>query len=889
MRGFNPKFMSLGVAIAGIDASALPDWVKGFSVVQSQPSSYVVAQGIGVYSIENLYDSSISATACKKDLNGLIAFFPDLDARIGLYPSVMTDLKNNPSAYQVQLVAPVGFFSEAFIPELGTIYEKDILTHATVMRAVYPNATDLSNKVGDGTTGHVIFGKYRDDTITNPLTLGTTPESDLRYSVLSAEELEIHGTLNGDDILLGTSRNTIVKLTLDTNIYMTENGTNTKNSETARPFHEPFYIINLVRTGAAIPKGNTSIYQSTGHYQKLQSDVGEGTGESLIIDLVDERVTDYVYVDGQLWVCYNYFGSGHAAADAALIALNAGTPITDEWGNTVHGVVRYKQAGNMYQLVFSEDGLTSANPDYLIPTLGDLIEVRYNSNSPLIVFGGDYVVSENVGAIVDVAGAIINCAFPYAYFKVSGVDKVDTLRSVRQWVVESVLLTRTNTPFITNDAYPNRAYQIKPSWDRATSHLSNFNKGEYLDFAVDCGVDPRWVTDYEDEMINLFHGGFVLPQTINSDYSKKGSRSYVTLPTVGFTPKTYFPNRVHWSMTRNVSTQDTPNIKTFLATAVWDMDSKQGAITRAFDVRTGEGYDLFVFTEQGICRLITNRQLISTMDGNNLGIIPPEGAFIQAEDWMNKSVGIPKVLSRLTVEHLEQLFFVGETEVYVFGSQGLQPIGEGFKRTLTPWISSMLGSAVVEDMGAVGYSRYDEVIFLHDGIAYVYNYGIKSWVGTRVYTGIDKMVCDNKIGTLLGFNYATHLQEYTLDTLLASPDVYKDFSLELIASDDPITDKEFVSVYLIGDVIPDSVEFRTAVGGSMESIVSSAYPVTVPASVNSLYMKRYGKGWWTYIPRRLAGSRYREQGNYLVVNVKHNTQTSGFSVKLVEIGWKPIK
>jgi hypothetical protein len=27
----------------------------------------------------------------------------------------------------------------------------------------------------------------------------------------------------------------------------------------------------------------------------------------------------------------------------------------------------------------------------------------------------------------------------------------------------------------------------------------------------------------------------------------------------------------------------------------------------------------------------------------------------------------------------------------------------------------------------------------------------------------------------------------------------------------------------------------------------------------------------------------------LVVNVKHNTQTSGFSVKLVEIGWKPIK
>ena len=319
------------------------------------------------------------------------------------------------------------------------------------------------------------------------------------------------------------------------------------------------------------------------------------------------------------------------------------------------------------------------------------------------------------------------------------------------------------------------------------------------------------------------------------------------------------------------------------------MDGKQGSITRAFDTRGAGGYDLFVFTEHGLCRLLTNRQMITTTDGNNLGVLPKEGAFVQGEDWLNKSVGIPKALTRLAVEHQEQLFFVGEMEVYQFGEQGVQPISEGFKRTLMPWISGMLGSVTVKDMGATGHEYYDEILFLYDGTVYAYNYATKAWMGTRTYTGIDKMLGDKVVNGLYGFNYSTYLREYTLDTSLASPNTYKDFVLELIAADSPSEDKEFVSITLIGDVRPDSVEFRTNVDGAAEAILSSAYPVADPPAANNLYMKHYGNGWWAYVPRALAGARYREQGNYLVTKVKHNTQISGLNVKFVEIGWKPIK
>ena len=941
--GYYPRFLSLGAALSGVNISALPKWVKGFSIVQTESDNYVVAQGIAMYDIKNIYDTTITTNTIEKNVDGFILHFPDLDARIGIDPSIVEDMKRNPNSYSIQLVAPVGFFTDPYrsvdedwVSIIGSSadIDKDMMVNATVMRAIHPNLTDDYALVGDGSSGHVIFGKYRSVTITNPLAsdiagAAADPKNAFCYPLVSVEDLKVNKSISGVIRELNTSRTTMLKVSIDKNVYSTASGTNSTSAgdATVRNFHEPFYIVNLVRVGAAVTQGNVQRYKTINQYQRLVSEIGVGNGGELVAPLADERVHDYLYVNGRCWYLSRNIAANDAAAQAILQELRDNDQATVAgYDDTVYGVARYNMNGGEKEIIFTNAWVTGYDayydPYYLYPNEGEVIEMRYNSNTPIELMGGDHIISEAYCAPLDLSygtttrstsknwgSKTINTGFPYRYLwepaisgGASSVSR-DFSTDIRQMVLKSYLLTKVNIPLITNDAYPNRGYMLKPSshafvrdvsgldaitcwkkldYDAMLEALGDFNYSIYGD-----SYDYRYLTDYADQMPYINYGGFVLPQMVNSDYSKQYQHKHVSLPQVGFTPVTYFPNRVHHSQRRNPSVQDAPNIKTFLASAVWDMDSKQGKISRAFDTRVegSGGYDLFVFTERGICRLLTNRQMISTADGNTLGILPPEGSFIQAEDWINKTVGIPTTLTRLATEHLEQLFFVSTMDVYQFGSKGLEPISEGFKKTLLPWISGMLSSVTVKDMGGTGHRTYDEILFLYDGVVYAYNYAIKSWMGTRVYTGIDKMVGDNDLGGLYGFNYATYLREYTLDTNLANPTTYKDFSVEMIAADDPKTDKEFVMIYLVGDIRPDSIEFRTDIDGAAESIVSIAYPT----AANNLYMKHYGKGWWTYVPRALAGSHYREQGNYLVTKVKHNTQTSGFEIKFVEIGWKPIK
>jgi hypothetical protein len=910
MSGFNPKFLSLGVLVAGLNVDSIPEWVKGFSIVQSESNGYVVAQGIGTYDLENLYDTSISVEVAQKNTKGLIVHFPDLDERIGVSPSVLEDIINNPSSYYVQLVAPVGFFSEGFIPSatISPIHEgseRDLITHATVSRAENANPTDTASVIGDGTSGHVLFGKYRDASLTNPITLGTTPEEDVRYQVTSAQRVTINKKDNdGSNINMGTSRSSLLRLRVDTDIYATESFTYSHDAEDSREFHEPFYVVNIVRIGAKTTSGNVQKYSSTGHYQKLFSEVVVGTGARMDVMLVDERYSDYVYVNNKLWISYDYDTESVNAGVAAL-TLNNGGILTDDYGNQVFGVVRYKKIDGYYHLVFEDSWAGAYSDAYILPAVGDVVDIRYNRNEPSLIFGGEYVVSENYSAILDLSFNLTNyggsgekavknigCGFPYDTMKLDLVVGAQTFaKFVQQWVVESILLTKVNTPLITNDAYPNRGYMVKPLRATGDTTISPFiSEQDYVGLAEALSLDQQWLIDYADELANLNYGGFTLPQAVNIDYSKRISVNYATLPSVGFTPKLYLPHRVVWSLRRNASTQDAPNIKTFLSLSVWDINDKQGTITRAFDTRSSNGYDLFVFAEQGICRLITNRQLISTIDGNALGIPSTGTNFIQAEDWVNKSVGIPNKFARLSVEGDERLWFVGDSDVYAFGGEGLQAVGDGYLKFLTPWIEAMLADSGSYRMSAAIQGKYDEVIFLYNDTAYVFNYNknIKSWEGTRTYEYLDNILNDSKLGLFLGYG-GTEVYELDVPDSESSPTVYKDVEMEFISADAPAIDKEFVDIEITADVRPDSMEFRTDVDGSAEAIVSSAYPVTNPITVNDLYMKEYGKAWWTYIPRKLSGDRDRVQGNYLVVKIKHNTENDAIRVKLVDIGWKPIK
>ena len=110
--GFSPNYYSAGMAFKGVDTASLPDWATGFSIVETPPAGRVVAQGLGYYSLSSA-GGSLQGNATK-ELREFAIYFPDLDDATGIDPSVIDAIKADPSAFEIQLVSPMGFFTEVF-------------------------------------------------------------------------------------------------------------------------------------------------------------------------------------------------------------------------------------------------------------------------------------------------------------------------------------------------------------------------------------------------------------------------------------------------------------------------------------------------------------------------------------------------------------------------------------------------------------------------------------------------------------------------------------------------------------------------------------------------------------------------------------------------------
>lgn len=421
-QGFELDYYSAGMAFKGV--SNLPSWAKAFSIIKTRPANRVIAQGLGYYSMTSA-GGAFGVNTGKK-VNEFAAYFPDLDDQTGINPSIVDDIKTDPSAYAIQLVSPLGFFTEVYsfnnLDDLATRDTGiDLITYCRILTDNGEINVGEDNQMGfDDGFGkrYVGFGKWRAQTqISTPF---QTNNGNQLFDLIGIDD---YTEVNGDSKYL--------RLTVTPSPYSEANANTHINGDhpDVQDWHEPIYVINIIKKNAAIPSDNITNYRYLGHYQKTESVIGisDGSdGQSHI--LVDERWEDcipshpneiqsgydtlfkFVFIEDEngnikRWVCKDNMTPSQINATLSSLTTNGNATVIDSSGSyTVYGMYSHTSSNIGTADIFTIDFDwfdTSHSRDFFIPKIGEKIIVKYDNRVPLRVFGGDTWIGESVWAVKD--------------------------------------------------------------------------------------------------------------------------------------------------------------------------------------------------------------------------------------------------------------------------------------------------------------------------------------------------------------------------------------------------------------------------------------------------------------------------------------------------------
>lgn len=720
-RGFAPNYYSTGMGIWGMNS--LPSWARAFSVVRTKPAGRVVAQGIGFWKFKT---DSVGATS--KEANRFMFYSPDIDSALTGQIS-MDDIVNNPLGYQIQLVSPLGAFTEVYDGERediqfvigGTVVDVSYnrgVDMAVYVRQMYEdqlcNPTYNQGSVGNG-DGYVSFGRWL-----NSISSGH-PQASVWSSNNGNHVFQVNAASIHND-----GRSQMLDVTVGDDIY--SNGGINNNQFTALDpefWCEPMYIVNIIRNDIVVPVGNINEYVETGHLQKVESRIGISNGnnnQSFI--LVDERWEDcipnrlnpnysdeqrFVYVNGLRW--WNVTYKSTAFRTAVLNALQLSGIYTlldvDVYGNSViypiYGVYTHQGdpgSANFFYINFNKFDNNFSDSLFIPPVNAD-ITVRYDNRIPLKIFAGDSVVAENNFVPIDRksdanSGTVDNLALcsgiPYQRYDINdrvylvkrtagGGDKIQDKndiypKEVRQILVNFICESRVNIPYLYGSRYPHVHYVMRPHrWQQGSeADPAAFLTANNMVFA---GAIPYY-DNYGFEWVNWQYGGFMLGGGTNIDYQKVlNDRTNVSKPAVGFTEQTKFCTRVIWSNKRSINEQDDPNLKSFPSLNVYDISDAYGEIKYAYDNDSEKGNNLFALTDHGVCLLITDKRILSDFTGTEIANIKTDTGFMQGEYWLRKDVGSSDEMWRGIAEYGNQIFFPNNSGVYTMKGLSVRDILRG--------------------------------------------------------------------------------------------------------------------------------------------------------------------------------------------------------------------
>jgi hypothetical protein len=430
-KGFGLDYYSMGLAVKGLDT--YPDWADGFSIVQTDPAFQVVAQGLGFYRLESADDA---LTNTSKEIDKFWAYFPDLEHR---FPDIAEDLLNNPTSYSIQLVSPLGYFTEVYAsrkltgsqPRKGT----DMITYARVLRDGESSLINPYYGENPGYSGipdadgfdYVAYGRYMNrDTGDSPAFPGNTQGN--RIFPLDIATTEV--------TTAGGGRQNYFQIAVDTtapgyaDIYNESTvGAGTDADDLGqRKWREPMYVINLYKN-RDINSGITTEYKYTGHHIKFKSLVLESNGTSnQSSTLVSERWEDcipslsgqvyndystlkrFVYVvdtNGveKRWMNVTFETGPDITTILTGLAAAAPGPYNDPiltGGFDIFGIYTSTETSidlcPQFTLNFIDVPLYTA---FTVPASGTKVYVKYDNRIPIRVFGGDTFINESIWAVLD--------------------------------------------------------------------------------------------------------------------------------------------------------------------------------------------------------------------------------------------------------------------------------------------------------------------------------------------------------------------------------------------------------------------------------------------------------------------------------------------------------
>lgn len=745
-KGFAPNYWTRGITIKGLDAATLPNWAKAFAIVKSKPAKRVVCQGIGIYKLTAAVKTSVGigySSGISKALDTVWFHSPDLQHGF-VDGAIVADMQANPTNYKVQLISPVGYFSEVYNNIKKTAARDrscDIITYARIQDE---NGTINPTE----NSGQVEFGNYLN------VTPGTTPAS---------------GNGNFKFGLVGFTpvtegRNDYFVLTVDNAIYSfgSQGGSKSQGWDIneGKDFKEPFYIINIIRDGAQPPKGNTTNYYQTGHYQKIVSIIGKADGNPGKYDLVDERLDDcmpnfhdpnkanidtYLFIEDTSGVEHVWLNVQHktAAQKTAIFNTIQSAGFYNSGPYQVEGVYNcYKDSLERFYGVEFVVMSTTHNSSMFIPEENSLIKIRYDDRFPLAVYPGDHYIGETVFFPIDryspgnenepdeTQQFLFGSGLPYHGYKfntnyfvqlksygagnnVQDLEFKTLVDYIRQWAVMYPTEARACQPLMWGDKFPNVNYVMRPNKYKITSNMCGDNNKMYC----------QYFTDYPGEENSWGYGGFHVVPSNNGDYSVTlNDRIYTSKPLVGFKEQTDFCSRIIWSLERQVNAQDSPGLKTFPALNVKDISDNQGCIKYAYDANTGKGSNLYAVCGRGICLMLTNKSTLSDANAGQIAYMQTEN-FINEEYWLSKDVGMDAENWRTAAEvsalygdsRIDTLFFVNRESAFSLVNNEVKDISKaefGYHSTIFDNISSRVLPDYMTHLCA-GYDRKHEEYWVH--------------------------------------------------------------------------------------------------------------------------------------------------------------------------------
>lgn len=920
-KGFSLNYYAKGVAFRGVDTSTLPSWIKAFSIARTEPAGRVICQGIGVYRMTEADRTQIGvgfSTGITKDKNKLVFYSPDIEAGI-VSSDIINDISSNPGRYSVQLVSPLGYFSEVYGGDIFTAgFDRgiDLITYA---RCLYNDSQTNPGIVN----GYTKFGSWR-NTIspTNPVVANGGNYKVGISNITSVEE----------------GRQTYYELLLSQNIYDNSSqggGTGTVNGwefDDLNEFHEPFYIVNIIQDGAQVKDSNINEYVYTGHYQKLESLIGVSSGISgQLFELVDERFDDcipnqydpgkpnintYLFIDDGNGNAKRWLNVTYKTNADLLVILNSlqANGVYNDGVNDIFGVYKSTNSLDRFYAIDFTYFNTSFDEAYFVPPINHRVLVRYDNRFPIKVFGGDVSVGEDVFALIDRnSGATGNkdheflmaSGFPFRKYEFNGnyyvVRKgngsIDIMQGeenikldyIRQLCIMFTCESRISLPFQFGDHFAAKNYVMRP-YIFDTTENNNFK---------DAGgnIYEEYRDDYPGEFNNWGYGGFKFFKQTNIDYSAVlNDRKFVSKPKVGFKEQTEFGSRVIWSVKRDINVQDAPGLRTFPSTNAFDISDSQGGIKFAYDANSSKGPNLYAITNNGVCLLLTDKTILSDLSGGELGYMAADG-FILGEYWLRKDVGMWDEMWRSAAEAsvpagpdskelIDALMWANNESVYALMNNSVIDIGE------IKYHSKIYPEALKNIQPGYGthitgaYDRQHKEYWLHIRLSptfaktYVFSAEKFRWTGYFDYS-FDRFVSRNF--RTFGMKDEETWELNIGDNINGAPIVY-----EVLQASAPETDPgrqgvEFQRIHMDTSSKPSRIEFYKEVDGVMQCAVDQSIQ-------GPLYVKNYD-GHECDIPRidaTVSPDRHRLQGRLMIYKIIHS-QPGDFRIIKSIVRYKVLK